>query len=231
MDNLADRFEISAARWARAIEAVEHAYPILKGSLDDEVSWGLSLDREEQAVTHAGARLLADQAITTIRLDLFDLQDACESPIEWPMMLALMIVARHHGASVKVVAPRGGEYGDRFEPTSSPRFPEYFLRIEPQAVLGEHRVDLLLTLDGSIRQSDGRLRSGSKRMVIECDGHDFHERTKAQAKHDRQRDRLLQSFGFLVYRFTGQEIWEDVFACAAQAIDSLIETVREQLQA
>ena len=67
-------------------------------------------------------------------------------------------------------------------------------------------------------------------MVLECDGHDFHERTKLQAKRDRGRDRNLQSFGFLVYRYTGQEIWQDVFACATQAIDSLVEPVGAELR-
>jgi very-short-patch-repair endonuclease len=43
-------------------------------------------------------------------------------------------------------------------------------------------------------------------MVFECDGRELHERTKTQAKRDRERDRLLQSFGFLVYRYAGQEI-------------------------
>jgi very-short-patch-repair endonuclease len=75
-------------------------------------------------------------------------------------------------------------------------------------------------------------------MVVECDGHDFHERieddqartrgltpTKEQARRDRERDRLLQSFGFLVYRYTGREIWEDVFTCATQALDSLRSSV------
>ncbi len=228
MDNLADRFEISATRWARAIEAVERAYPIPKASLDAEARMGLSLDRERDAVAHAGVRLLAGQAITSVQLDVFELQEACESPIEVPMVLALMTVARHEGVSVKLIA-HGREYRDRFEPSGSTRWPDFVLRIEPQAQLGEHRVDFCLTLDGSIRAEDGRLRSGSKRMVIECDGHEFHERTKVQAKRDRERDRLLQSFGFLVYRYTGQEIWEDVFACATQAIDYLMQPVRAML--
>jgi Protein of unknown function (DUF559) len=136
-----------------------------------------------------------------------------------------MTVARHDGMSVKLILP-DGEYGDSFEPSGSPRFADYLLRIEPQAELGDHHVDFCLTLDGSFRPADGRLRSGSKRMVVECDGHDFHERTQDQARRDRERDRRLQSFGFLVYRFTGREIWEDVFACATQAIDDLREPVR-----
>jgi very-short-patch-repair endonuclease len=60
-------------------------------------------------------------------------------------------------------------------------------------------------------------------MVIECDGHDFHERTKQQASRDRERDRNLQSFGFLVFRYTGRDIWSDVFSCASEAIGALIE--------
>jgi very-short-patch-repair endonuclease len=229
MDNLADRFEISATRWARAIEAVERAYPIPKGSLDAEASIGWSPDRESDAVAIAGVRLLAGQAVTSAWLDVCNLLETCESPIELPMVLALVTVARHHGVSVGLISQAWGEYGDRFEPSASTRRPNFFLRIEPQAQLGEHRVDFCLTLDGSIRGEDGRTRSGSQRMVIECDGHDYHERTKEQAKRDRERDRLLQSFGFLVYRYTGQEIWEDVFACAAQAIESLREPVRAVL--
>lgn len=230
MDNLADRFEISATRWARAIEAEEHAYPIPKGSLDDEVKFGLHLDRESDAVEHAGLRLVAGQAITSAWLDVHALRKACESPIEMPLVLALMTVARHDGISVKLIVPDGSEYGDRFEPSGSTRWPDYALRIEPQAELGDHRVDFCLTLDVSIRTpEDGRLRSGSKQMVIECDGHEFHERTQEQAKRDRERDRLLQSFGFLVYRYTGREIWEDVFACATQAIDDLRRSVSAML--
>jgi len=43
--------------------------------------------------------------------------------------------------------------------------------------------------------------------AVECDGHDFHERTKEQAAHDRARDRFFQSEGLAVMRFTGSEIW------------------------
>jgi hypothetical protein len=53
-------------------------------------------------------------------------------------------------------------------------------------------------------------------VVVECDGHDFHERTKEQAQHDKTRDREMQSMGFPVLRFTGSEIWRDAWVCAAQ---------------
>ena len=38
-----------------------------------------------------------------------------------------------------------------------------------------------------------------RQVVVECDGHDFHERTKEQAANDRERDRGLQGLGFSVF--------------------------------
>jgi very-short-patch-repair endonuclease len=45
------------------------------------------------------------------------------------------------------------------------------------------------------------------RLVVEIDGHDYHERTKKQAMRDKQRDRLMQMEGYVVFRFTGSEIY------------------------
>jgi len=53
-------------------------------------------------------------------------------------------------------------------------------------------------------------------ILVECDGHEFHERTKAQAKKDKARDRHLQCQGYIVLRFTGSEIWSDAVACASE---------------
>lgn len=46
-------------------------------------------------------------------------------------------------------------------------------------------------------------------IIIECDGHDFHEKTKEQAKHDKERDRWLTSKGYKILRYTGSEIYND----------------------
>lgn len=51
------------------------------------------------------------------------------------------------------------------------------------------------------------------RVVIECDGHEWHERTREQAAHDRRRDRYMQIEGWRVLRFTGREIHRDAGAC------------------
>ena len=55
------------------------------------------------------------------------------------------------------------------------------------------------------------------RLVVECDGFDFHERTKEQASRDRRRDRALQRAGFKVYRYTGSDIWADALGFSDKA--------------
>jgi len=61
-------------------------------------------------------------------------------------------------------------------------------------------------------------KPGWERMIVECDGHDFHERTKEQAARDRERDRSAQLAGIEIYRFTGSELWRDPLGCADQVI-------------
>jgi very-short-patch-repair endonuclease len=53
-------------------------------------------------------------------------------------------------------------------------------------------------------------------LAVECDGHDFHERTKDQARRDRFRDRQLLLRGIPSMRFTGSEIWRDPYSCLRQ---------------
>ncbi|MDM8098691.1 endonuclease domain-containing protein [Oceanobacillus oncorhynchi] len=61
-----------------------------------------------------------------------------------------------------------------------------------------------------------------KGFVIECDGHDFHEKTKEQAKKDKKRDRDLMTKGYSVIRFTGSEILQDPILCAREATNIII---------
>lgn len=85
--------------------------------------------------------------------------------------------------------------------------------IEPQALIRtgreQYRVDLLL----EIHQGETSLD-----FAIECDGHEFHEKTREQARRDRARERALQAAGIVVIRFTGSEIWRNPSKCAEEVI-------------
>lgn len=80
------------------------------------------------------------------------------------------------------------------------------LYIETQAPVLKYRVDFLIPTPGPAK------------LVVECDGHNFHERTKEQAAHDRTRDRAMTEVGFTVFRFTGSEIYRDPVKCAKQVV-------------
>lgn len=69
-----------------------------------------------------------------------------------------------------------------------------------QGAIGPYRADFVFDV----------LMPGKERKiyVVECDGHDFHERTKKQARFDKRRDRYMAARGITVLRFTGQEIHE-----------------------
>lgn len=72
-----------------------------------------------------------------------------------------------------------------------------------QVPVGKYRADFILIyqpIESSVPL---------KKIVIECDGHDFHEKTKKQAARDKERDRFFAKEGYIVLRYTGSEIYSD----------------------
>lgn len=61
------------------------------------------------------------------------------------------------------------------------------------------------------------------RLVIECDGHDFHEKTKQQVAKRNKRDMDLKIAGYDVIHFSGSQIFDDPISCAKDAL-SLIKS-------
>lgn len=99
--------------------------------------------------------------------------------------------------------------GEQFQGLVSSGDCQNCLIIRPQHQRPNWRVDFVVSAFGSDKWHD---------LVVECDGHDFHERTKEQAAKDRSRDRSAQLSGLAVFRFTGSELWRDPWACADQII-------------
>lgn len=90
------------------------------------------------------------------------------------------------------------------------------LLIKPQHQIGPYRVDVLLEWWDSGFDQENQTPHGE--VIVELDGHDFHERTKAQAAADKSRDRYLTGEQYRVIRFTGSEVYADPFGCARNAI-------------
>jgi hypothetical protein len=79
-----------------------------------------------------------------------------------------------------------------------------------QSKVGKYRADMMIVV-----------KKPFSIIVVECDGHNFHERTKKQASHDRSRDRWMTARGIKVQRFTGAEIYADPYSCAQEVMEIL----------
>jgi very-short-patch-repair endonuclease len=117
---------------------------------------------------------------------------------------------------------------DRLADELYPRIPQdgtWTLR--RQIKIDRYTVDFLLEAE----VNNDPFPSSRVSVVIECDGHDYHERTKEQAAHDRRRDRRLAAIHSLpTIRFTGSEIHRDPSACADEVIAIVREIGRELLE-
>ncbi len=125
----------------------------------------------------------------------------CDSPIEELMLRALASVAIRDGHVLL------GEGWCSVPGLTDP--PPEWLTVAQQVKIPPYRADFVL------RATKQEL---SSRLVVECDGHAFHERTKAQARRDKKRDRKLLAAGYPTVRFTGSEIHADADACATEVI-------------
>lgn len=91
--------------------------------------------------------------------------------------------------------------------------------ITPQARIGQYRADLLVWF------IYGKTVAG---LAVECDGHDFHEKTKDQASRDKKRDREILKAGFPVVRFSGRDIYRSPADCVEQ-IKELLGEARDRV--
>lgn len=99
-------------------------------------------------------------------------------------------------------------------PPSSYLSPMPEVKLECQKQIGQYRVDFFI----QTKSYEGK----DIRVVIEVDGHEFHEKTKEQAQRDKERDRFLVSSGCIVMRFTGSEVYKNAEGCAVE-ISNYIE--------
>lgn len=66
------------------------------------------------------------------------------------------------------------------------------------------------------------------KLIVECDGHEWHEKTKEQAQRDKVRDRHFVRNDWQVLRFTGSEINRDAAACAEE-IDIILGRITDPI--
>lgn len=155
---------------------------------------------------------LVPQVSNCVGYWLLMLERVCESPIEIALGAAILTADQLEHENVRPGLTLSGvrEVGD---------YPKQIALLIPQMPWEGYRIDFAIRLP--------RYRFGY--LFIECDGHDFHERTKQQAARDRQKDRLIQQAGIPILRFTGAEIYRSAGDCAAQVIRFIEERYDDYL--
>jgi very-short-patch-repair endonuclease len=124
-----------------------------------------------------------------------------QSPIEMMLHVALQVVARLNGM-----------------PFSEPIDVEVWstgLVLSPQYPVGKYSADFMV--------SYFRYQGVSSRVIVECDGTAFHERTEQERRREKARDRFMQKEGWKVFRYTGREIMDDSYKVAAEILSHLID--------
>lgn len=177
--------------------------------LATHLSWRLNLSEDE-------ARGIVEEVIGEFwEFDLYngsDAYDHCESPAERLYLLGF-----------RMGRPGWIDFNDpprvKFKVAGNPVGGVGRLGNEAdlyqQVEIGSYRVDFLF------RVRRDRWVDFSTLLVVEIDGHDFHERTKEQASADRSRDRFFMRSGISVIRFTGSEVYRSPTRCAEETIDML----------
>lgn len=182
-------------------------------------------------VQHNPMRKVCEAALYAVHLHLiengFQFADPAESPIEEVFGAAIYahykyVSCSSHESRLKIWPPEQFDAKcDELSAQAANPFTEYDVLCTSQYDTGVARVDFIF--------AHKNWRSGKVfRLVVECDGHDFHERTKGQAERDRSRDRMFQEKGWGIFRFTGSEIWRDPMGCAAQVSEWLDEKSSEK---
>lgn len=85
--------------------------------------------------------------------------------------------------------------------------------VQVQRQIGSYRVDFLISQHGI--GPDEHLGP----VVVELDGHDFHDKDKIQRSYEKKRDRYLTKAGYRVVHFTGSDVVADPFAVAHEVLE------------
>lgn len=161
-----------------------------------------------------GIEKAAEDLADRLRAEILSDSDASdiESPIERIFWITLRrylgLFAHNHG-----LMPDMTPLSDEIVPRSV-----FQLGAGKQVWVLDWPIDFVFAVTSEHFDGENFIEGSVFRLAVECDGHDFHERTKEQAARDRARDRRLQEAGYTVMRFTGSEIYRDPVKCVLEVM-------------
>lgn len=86
--------------------------------------------------------------------------------------------------------------------------------VRPQQRIGKYRADFSIGF---------RFFGAELAIIVEADGHEFHEKTKYQASSDKARDRYFTKQDYKIMRFSGSDINRSAHSCAEEVLSLIMD--------
>lgn len=138
-----------------------------------------------------------------------------QSPIEEKLVFGLILAAWKESAGIDFAIGKNQGFKVRVGLCESSG---HFYEVESQGEVADLHPDFLIRAKFWADRTNEEESWVHSTVAVECDGHEYHERTKEQARRDKSRDRKLLSLGFPVLRFTGSEIHEGPLRAAESVL-------------
>lgn len=172
--------------------------------------WGIALTQEQVA---KAAAWLADQSRTRFTEELQNqiADRLLESPLEatflawWEAVDRLEAAGSDISVRLSLLNQHRVKVGDR-----------------------EYRADFVISVGDTDFSYEAHVAGYHYPLIlVELDGHDYHERTKAQVIDRDQRDRALLAAGWRIFHFSGSELVRNPERCVREVRDLAEEALWE----
>lgn len=150
----------------------------------------------------------------------------CNSPIETLFYLAFFIYDQEYCRTTGKINTDYSHFGYTLKSFLG-LDKQYEINVDGKKYISDFGVTLIdvkCTYDenGKLNIIDN---SKDLRILIECDGHEFHQKTKKQVEYDNERQLALQTAGYEVIRFSGSQIYKDPLGCAEKAYEYIVSRI------
>lgn len=120
----------------------------------------------------------------------------CQSPIEIIFLTALEIYRQEHDVDIFIQ-------------------PQIEIEIDNKKYIADFEVEYDELCNPKLKKDFA--------LVIECDGYEFHQKTKKQVEYDNKREYDLKINNYQILRFSGSEIYKDPIDCAERVFKYIEE--------
>lgn len=152
----------------------------------------------------------------------------CNSPIETLFYLAFCIFDQEYCRKTGKKDTQWSTFGYTLKPFLG-LDRQYEINVDDKkyfADFGVTLIDIKYTYDENKKLHTVN-NSKDLKILIECDGHEFHHKTKKQVEYDNERQLALQTAGYEVIRFSGSQIYNNPLGCAEKAYKYIVSRIKE----